>query len=87
MRIRAARDLGSLIRSRRKALGLNQLELAQLVGVSRLWVNEVEKGKPRAEVGLVLRALSALGLIVDIRSDHSDTTIDAVVAAARKHHQ
>jgi len=32
------------------------------VGVSRKWIVEVEKGKPRAEIGLVLRTFTALGL-------------------------
>ncbi|WP_367344691.1 type II toxin-antitoxin system Y4mF family antitoxin [Stenotrophomonas bentonitica] len=55
-------DLGSLIRQRRKALGWDQARLAHDAGVSRQWVIEVEKGKPRAELQLVLRVMNVLGI-------------------------
>lgn len=60
--LRTAKDIGALIRERRRRLGLNQRDLATKVGVSRQWVVEVEHGKPRAELSLVLRALDALGV-------------------------
>jgi HTH-type transcriptional regulator/antitoxin HipB len=62
MRIRTPVDLGALIRERRIKLGLDQRSLAQKVGVSRQWIVEVEKGKPRAEIGLLLRTIAALGI-------------------------
>ncbi|UEM20935.1 helix-turn-helix transcriptional regulator [Skermanella mucosa] len=62
MFIRTVTDIGLVIRERRRSLGLDQGELAGQAGVSRQWIVEIEKGKPRAEVGLVLRTLSALGL-------------------------
>lgn len=57
-------SVGALIRDRRRARGLDQADLAALVGVSRLWVNQIERGKPGASLGLVLRALAALGVTV-----------------------
>jgi HTH-type transcriptional regulator/antitoxin HipB len=68
MRISSTRDLGLAVRDRRQQLGLSQKQLANLAGVSRLWVNELERGKPRAEVGLVLRTLRSLDLTVDLTS-------------------
>jgi HTH-type transcriptional regulator / antitoxin HipB len=62
MLLRAPIDIGCAIRDRRSKLGLDQQELARRVGVSRKWIVEVEKGKPRAEIGLVLRTFTALGL-------------------------
>ena len=62
MRIRTPVDFGALIRDRRLKLGLDQKTLAEKVGVSRQWIVEVEKGKPRAEIGLVLRTLAALDI-------------------------
>ena len=41
-----------------------------MIGVSRLWVNQVEKGKPGASLGLVLRALDSLG--VTLTGDTAD---------------
>ena len=62
MLARTAIDLGLIIRERRRKLGLDQRELAARNGASRQWVIEIEKGKPRAEIGLLLLALEALGL-------------------------
>lgn len=67
MRIETPKALGLYIRDRRSALKLSQAELARRIGVSRDWIIGIEQGKPRAELGLVLKALDALGLIVDIR--------------------
>ena len=58
-----------MIRARRKQLGLDQRTLAERIGVSRQWLVEVEKGKPRAELGLVLRALHALELAIDVGTE------------------
>lgn len=60
--LRTPADIGALIKDRRRALGLDQAELADKVGVSRLWVNQVERGKPGASLGLVLRALATVGV-------------------------
>jgi y4mF family transcriptional regulator len=92
MLVRTPADLGLLIRSRRRDLGLDQQTLARQVGVSRLWIIEFERGKPRAEIGLVLRTLLALGLSIDVapeggsaeRRQPEPDLIDAVVRAARK---
>jgi HTH-type transcriptional regulator/antitoxin HipB len=62
MLVRTPSDLGALIRDRRRKLGLDQRALAQKAGTSRKWLVEVENGKPRAEIGLILRTLKALGI-------------------------
>lgn len=67
MLARTPTDLGNLIREQRRKLSLDQRALAERVGVSRQWIVEVEGGKPRAEIGLVLRTLSALGLELEVR--------------------
>jgi HTH-type transcriptional regulator/antitoxin HipB len=96
-RIRSPLDLGLVIRERRRALGLDQRTLAGRIGVSRQWIVEIEQGKARAGIGLVLRTLQALGLeprvtVGDIsRASTSNTAapdidaidIDAVVERAR----
>jgi HTH-type transcriptional regulator/antitoxin HipB len=67
MLAKTPKDLGLLIRDHRRQLGLDQQDLAQRVGVSRQWIVEIEGGKPRAALGLVLRTLVALGLELDVR--------------------
>lgn len=60
--VRTPSDIGNIVRARRKRLGWDQARLANEIGVSRQWVVDIEKGKPRAELQLILRALQALGL-------------------------
>ena len=94
MQVRTAKDIGAFIRDRRKKQKLDQAELAEKVGVNRRWVLEVERGKPRAEIGLVLKTLNALGLTLNIETDATkDHTagqevetidIDDVVAQAKR---
>jgi HTH-type transcriptional regulator/antitoxin HipB len=69
-----AEQLGASIRLKRREKGLSQLELAASLGVGRKWVINLEAGNPKAELGLVLRALKVL----DLRANLSD-----VGAAAR----
>ncbi len=90
MIVRNPAALGAVIRDRRREIGLEQRALADKVGVSRHWVIDVEKGKPGAEIGLVLRALRVLGIVLDAspararsKSD-SSVDIDALIEAARK---
>jgi transcriptional regulator with XRE-family HTH domain len=60
--LRNAEQLGMTIRLKRKEKGLSQSGLAELLGVERKWVLRLEAGNPGAELGLVLKALAALGL-------------------------
>lgn len=92
MRVRTPADLGAIIRDRRTKLGLDQKSLASQVGVSRQWIVEVEKGKPRAEIGLVLRTLEALGIPLAAGDTPKGNKkaggpppvdIDSIIAAAR----
>ena len=69
MRIRTPLELGLTIRDRRRKLGLTQAELARKIGAGRQWLVAFERGKSRAEVGLVLRAISALDLALTIHPD------------------
>jgi HTH-type transcriptional regulator/antitoxin HipB len=92
MRIRTPRELGAVLRDQRSRLDLSQVELSEKAGVSRKWVVEMERGKARAELTLVLRVLDALGLVLNIdrgisqgkRSRTAGVDINAIVAAARK---
>jgi putative transcriptional regulator len=65
MRIKTAGTLGELVRNQRRQRGWSQSQLAEKVGVSRLWVSQFENGKETVEFGLVLKALRALDLTLD----------------------
>jgi HTH-type transcriptional regulator/antitoxin HipB len=60
--LRSAEQLGLAIRLKRKEKGLSQTALAELLGTERKWVLRLEAGNPRAELGLVLKALDVLRL-------------------------
>ena len=74
--IRTARDIGALIREERLRAGWDQATLAKQAGVSRLWINQVERGKSGASVGLVLNTLSALGIELEPRFLFEGSTDD-----------
>ena len=93
MKIRTPLDLGLVIRDRRRKLKLSETELARKAGVGRQWVVAIEHGKSRAELGLVLRTLSALDLPLTIDpgerplasgGDMTPVDINAVVNAAKE---
>jgi len=59
-------QLGRLVRSTRKALGLSQPDLALTAGVGIRLLVEIEKGKPTAQIGKVMQVLSALGIEIGL---------------------
>lgn len=66
MRSLTPKEIGALVREARTAAGLTQAQLADRIGASRFWVAAFEHGKPRAELGLALKAVSALNLVATI---------------------
>jgi HTH-type transcriptional regulator / antitoxin HipB len=72
MRIRTPREIGLLVRDRRKQIGVTQATLAERVGASREWIRQLEAGKAGLELGLTLRALGSLGLVIDARDARVD---------------
>ncbi|MBX9829043.1 MAG: helix-turn-helix domain-containing protein [Xanthobacteraceae bacterium] len=92
MLIRTPSDLGAAIRDRRRHLKLDQATLAKRIGVSRQWVIAIERGRSRAELGLVLHALDALGIGLNAEvtepsrsAGKTKVDIDDIVASARQY--
>jgi HTH-type transcriptional regulator/antitoxin HipB len=59
---RSMAHLAHTVRSRRKALGLRQAELADLAGCSERFVHTVENGKMSLRLDKLLDTLRVLGL-------------------------
>ena len=76
MRIRTPREIGLLVRDRRKTTGITQAALAERVGASREWIRQLEAGKAGLELGLTLRALGSLGLVIDARDASLDESLN-----------
>jgi y4mF family transcriptional regulator len=62
MHDRSFEKLGKAVRQRRKALGLKQVELAELARCSNRFVHMVEAGKPSLRLDKLLDLLGVLGL-------------------------
>lgn len=61
-RIYDAQQLGDIIKTRRKRLGLTQQQLADAIGVARRVVGELERGKETVRLRIALDAVNALGM-------------------------
>lgn len=75
--IHSIKDLGLVIRAVRKSSNLRQDDLAGIVGVSRQFAVDVEKGKPTVQFDRVLLLLKELGipLQVEMPDDASEFLI------------
>lgn len=60
--IKSVADLGKIVRATRKRLGLNQQIFADLAGVGRRFISELEAGKPSLEIERVIRCCLAAGI-------------------------
>ena len=63
-----AQRLGADVRDHRKTAGLTQLELADLAGVGKSAVFDIEKGKPTVRLETLFRVLAALNIELSWRS-------------------
>jgi len=83
MQLHNAEQLGATIRLKRKEKGLSQTALAERLGVERKWVLRLEAGNPKAELGLVLRALKALDMRATLGDERQPLPLDAPSRPAR----
>jgi len=60
-------EFGNEIRALRMGRRLTQQELADIIGVNRRVVGELERGKGSVRLEIALAAARALGLDVDLR--------------------
>jgi len=88
MFVTSVSELGALVRSERKRRNWTQQKFAQQVGVKSLWISQFERGKPTAQVGLVLRTLKTLDITLQVgnvssdkgQSDPVDIDLDSIVS-------
>lgn len=74
-------NLGSSIRSRRRALNLTQENLSDISGVSLRLVHEIEHGKEVVQLATLIKILSCLGLHLQLSIGAADAvTIDPAIA-------
>jgi y4mF family transcriptional regulator len=59
-------QIGALVRTARKNLGVTQRDLAMTSGTGLRFIIELEKGKPTCQLGKVLTVLQTLGIKIDL---------------------
>jgi len=62
------REVGEIIRFHRKTSGLTQIELADLSGVGKTVITEIEKGKETVKMNTLLKILRVLNIQVELTS-------------------
>lgn len=72
------KKIANIIRENRKNAGLTQIELAQLAGIGKTAVFDIEKGKESIKLKTLMAVLKVLNIEVIIKSpiDHSGETTE-----------
>lgn len=65
--VRSARDLGQLVRARRKELGLSQEDVSGITGLDRAFLSLFECDKRGMSIDRALRLVNALGMDLVVR--------------------
>lgn len=60
-------QLGQILAARRGELGLTQSDVADVIGVNRRVVGELERGKGSVRLAIAMEIAGALGLDLDLR--------------------
>ncbi len=71
-------QLANTVRYFRKQSGLSQLELAQLAGIGKTVVFDIEKGKTTVQLDSLLKVLSVLNIQLKLETPFSESSGDDV---------
>ena len=68
MKVNNTKELGKMIRQRRKELGYTQGFLSEYSGLSASFISNLENGKDTAEIGKIMFLTSLLGLDMELKT-------------------
>jgi len=60
------KNMGNLIKERRKVLGLIQAELAKISGISTRTIQLIEQGKMNPSLETLVKVIDPLGLTIEL---------------------
>ncbi|MFV0346530.1 MAG: helix-turn-helix domain-containing protein [Bacteroidales bacterium] len=69
-------NLSIIIRKHRKFAGLSQLQLADMAGVGKTVVFDIEKGKETVKLSTLLKVLNVLNIKIGLTSPAMDKILD-----------
>lgn len=87
MRLQTRRDIGLIIRDRRRKKGWTQEQLATLLGKTRRWMMQVELGQTNPDISSVLRAFRFLDIALvpeDLPASEPNRMLDEVLNRATR---
>lgn len=61
-----AEQLGKIVRTTRKQIGVTQSDLALTSGTGLRFIGDLENGKPTCQMGKVLTVLQTLGIRIEL---------------------
>lgn len=64
--------IAEAIRTHRKATGLSRVQLAEIAGVGKTVVYDIEKGKETVQLNTLLKILKVLNIKITLSSPYSD---------------
>lgn len=65
-------DIGSILKERRKFLGITQQALAEIVGISLRSLVDIETGKGNPTIRQIDKIFTTLGLSIEIKVKNND---------------
>lgn len=68
--------LAGIIRKHRKAAGLSQLQLAEMAGVGKTVVFDIEKGKETIQLNTLRKILTVLNIKVQLDSPYMNQILN-----------
>ncbi len=68
VQVETPKEVGDLVRQRRKEAGLTLKEAAGMAGVGVRFLSELERGKPTLQLGLAIQVLHLFGLELHVRA-------------------
>jgi y4mF family transcriptional regulator len=71
-KIHSVKEIGQMVKDKRKKLGLRQADTAGLAGVGIRFLSELERGKETLAIAKVLQVANNLGLDIFLQ----DNTLD-----------
>ena len=66
-KISDVKELGILVRQRRKKAGLTLKDAAGMAGVGIRFLSELERGKPTLQIGMAIQVIQLFGLELHVR--------------------
>ncbi len=66
-KISDVKELGLLVRQRRKEAGLTLKDAAGMAGVGIRFLSELERGKPTLQIGMAIQVIQLFGLELHVR--------------------